>query len=192
MLASPSAIVHPSNGLLRCLRGATAIAPVLLALALSACASTRSEGPDLTVTGTVAPMTEADLATAAAFWGDAYAANPDDRAAALNYAAVLMRLDRVTQAVAVLQRAALNLPDDREIMAAYGKALATAGSFNEALTIIRRAQTRTSRTGSSSRRRPQSSIRSGRVPRHGKSTRKRSTSRPPRRRCGPISGCRSC
>src|SRR5262245_54103375 len=99
------------------------VLPLALALALSACVSaTRQPAP--AASASAAPMSEADYQKAAAYWGPRYAANPKDRATALNYAAALRRLDRVDQAVAVLQKAAIYHPSDREVMAAYGKALA--------------------------------------------------------------------
>lgn len=123
------------------LRRATVLVPVLLALGLGGCAGQRA-ATDPIETGAISTtgMAESELDAAAAYWGERYAANPDDRTASLNYGTVLTRLQRVEQSVAVLQRAALNFPDDREVMAAYGKALASAGRFSEALTIIRRAQ----------------------------------------------------
>ncbi|MCW5696036.1 MAG: tetratricopeptide repeat protein [Bauldia sp.] len=124
------------------LRRATILVPVILALGLGGCAGQRAAAPDPIQTGaiSIAGMGESELGAAAAYWGERYAANPDDRTAALNYGTILTRLSRTEQAVAVLQRAALNFPDDRDVMAAYGKALASAGRFSEALTIIRRAQ----------------------------------------------------
>lgn len=119
-----------------------AIAPLLLALALAGCASNPRNAPDPTITGAIAhPVSAADLVAAEAFWGERYAANQEDATTVLTYASILVRLDRVSQAIAVLQRGTINFPEDRAIMAAYGKALATAGAFSEALTIIRRAQT---------------------------------------------------
>ncbi|MBN9009657.1 MAG: tetratricopeptide repeat protein, partial [Rhizobiales bacterium] len=44
-------------------------------------------------------------------------------------------------AVAVMQRAAIYHPNDREVLAAYGKALAANGQLALALDVVRRAQT---------------------------------------------------
>lgn len=133
ILASPSKPTRKSR-----LLSTTLIVPVLLGLTLAGCVARQS--PDLMVTNAV-PLDGTDLDAANTYWGQRYQANGEDREAVLNYAAVLMRQQRVTQAVAVLEHGALTFPDDREVMAAYGKALATAGQFNEALNIIRRAQT---------------------------------------------------
>lgn len=134
----PRSKLANANRLLR----ATVFIPLALSLSLGACSSLRNETVDTTVTGAIdaTALTGAELDAAAAYWGERYANDPDDAGIAVNYAAVLGRLGRHQQAVAVLQRATLNYPEDRTIMAAYGKALASVGSFNEALTIIRRAQ----------------------------------------------------
>ena len=44
------------------------------------------------------------------------------------------------QAVAVMRKSAIYHPEDREVLAAYGKALAANGKFQEALETVRRAQ----------------------------------------------------
>src|SRR5262249_55854856 len=51
------------------------------------------------------------------------------------------RLDRVDQAVAVLQKTANYHPHDREGLAPFGKAPAAGGGFGRALDIVQRAQT---------------------------------------------------
>src|SRR5690242_3298248 len=73
-----------------------------LALALSACADARHSQPEARV---ATPMTSQDFEKALAYWGPRYIANPKDKAAELNYAAALRRLDRLEQAAAVLQKA---------------------------------------------------------------------------------------
>ena len=74
-------------------------------------------------------------------WGKRYDANPDDRTAALNYARALRQSTQYSQAVAVLQRAAIRAPNDLEILGAYGKALADAGRFTEASEVLSKAHT---------------------------------------------------
>lgn len=63
-------------------------------------------------------------------------ANPNDRDAALGYARALRATGQKTQAVAVLQQAALRSPQDTELLAAYGKALADAGRLAEASQVL--------------------------------------------------------
>ena len=45
------------------------------------------------------------------------------------------------QALAVMRKLAIAYPKDRDVLAAYGKALAGAGQFEPALDAMRRAQT---------------------------------------------------
>jgi len=49
--------------------------------------------------------------------------------------------NRTSQALAVMRKTAIYFPRDREVLAAYGKALASIGKFDTALDAIRRAQT---------------------------------------------------
>lgn len=136
----PAETIRPSSNPARRLRCGSALIPFLLAVALSACASTDKPSPE--ITGAIAkPITEDDFEKAVAYWGPRYAANSKDQNAALNYAAALGRVGRNDQAVAVLQRAAIHNPDDRKVLAAYGKALAAEGDLPRALEIVRRAQT---------------------------------------------------
>ena len=72
-------------------------------------------------------------------WGAKFDANPADATAALNYARALRALDQQTQAVAVLQQAAIRTPNHQGLLAAYGKALADVGRFKEAADVLSRA-----------------------------------------------------
>jgi Flp pilus assembly protein TadD len=119
-------------------RPAAGVLMLASALALSACADARHSPPQASVT---APMTSQDFEKALAYWGPRYTANPKDKATELNYAAALRRLDRLDQTAAVLQKAAIYHPSDREVLAAYGKALASVGDFAGALSLVQRAQT---------------------------------------------------
>lgn len=127
----------------RLLRGAAAIA---VALALTACASGRQTTGSTTasIPGATKPvenMTAGELADAARRYGAAYEKNPKDRTVGLGYANVLRMTGRNSQSLAVMQQMAIAYPSDREILAAYGKAQASAGQLEEALSTIRRAQT---------------------------------------------------
>ena len=59
----------------------------------------------------------------------------------MNYASVLRMNGRNDQALAVMQQVAISNPDNREVLAAYGKAQAAAGQLQQALDTILRAQT---------------------------------------------------
>lgn len=120
---------------------ATLLASVALAASLAAC---KSNPPrvDPSMTGAIAaPMTQADFQEAVSYWEPRYTADDKDKTNALNYAAALLRVGRSDQALAVLQKTAINYPNDREVLAAYGKGLAAQGQLEQALGIIRRAQT---------------------------------------------------
>ena len=67
--------------------------------------------------------------------------NPKDRNTGLNYASLLRMTGQADQALAVMQQVAINHPNDREVLAAYGKAQAAAGNLEQALETVRRAQT---------------------------------------------------
>ncbi|MBB3612783.1 tetratricopeptide repeat protein [Rhizobium sp. BK602] len=122
-------------------RGASA---TLLALALAGCSTTGKDrmttGSIPTVSKPVEDMTGADLAQATVSLGKAYDANPKDRDTGINYANVLRMSGRNDQALAVMQQVAIAHPEDRGVLAAYGKAQAAAGQLQDALTTIDRAQ----------------------------------------------------
>lgn len=129
----------------RRLASAGLIAPLCLALLAGGCVTTAKREVvttrgDVTVTGSIATLSEAKVAAAARGWGARYDADPKDRANILNYAAALRLNDQTDQAVAVLEKGVVNHPGDAEISAAYGKALATNGDFPQALRVIRQTQ----------------------------------------------------
>jgi Flp pilus assembly protein TadD len=118
-------------------RQAALLLPIALALGLGACANGPRTTGSIAATGsTAASETDPALARLAA----SYEKNPKNKAAALNYAAALRQIDRKQQSVAVLQKAVLAHPDDRVVLAAFGKALAANGQLDQALNIIRRAK----------------------------------------------------
>ena len=73
--------------------------------------------------------------------GKAYAPIPNDKPTALHYASVLQMNGDTDQALAVMRKLAIAYPKDRDVLAAYGKALAGAGQLEPALDAVRRAQT---------------------------------------------------
>lgn len=123
------------------------ILPLVAALALAGCASSRTGGQqaitthgDVSVTGSVTGLSDERLAAAVDGWGARYDANPKDRTSMLNYAAALRLSGRVDQAVAVLEKGVVAYPNDPEIASSYGKALASNGDFEQALRVIRQTQ----------------------------------------------------
>jgi Flp pilus assembly protein TadD len=122
------------------LRGASCL---LLAAAVAGCAS-RSEMTTGSIPKLSKPVTEMnanELRAAADSVGKAYEKNPKDRTVGINYANLLRMNGRNDQALAVMQQVAIANPQDREVLAAYGKSQAAAGQLEQALNTIMRAQT---------------------------------------------------
>ena len=125
---------------LRRRRFATAL-PLVALVALAGCAQQPKPSTDPTMTGSISqPITQDDFEKAAAYWAQQHAAQPKDTAIMLNYASSLQRLGRGNEATGILAKAALREPGNRDVLAAYGKALASKGDLTTALDMIRRAQ----------------------------------------------------
>jgi Flp pilus assembly protein TadD len=79
--------------------------------------------PQATVAAKPAPATDgrSELLKATEYWGQAYAKNPRDAQAALNYARNLKALGEKRQALAVLQQASMTNATHRGINAEYGR-----------------------------------------------------------------------
>jgi Flp pilus assembly protein TadD len=119
-----------------------------LAVLLAGCETTTSSRSGPAYTGSIgnsAIVNSSDLTPDQALgavqtWGTAYTRNEKDKVASLNYAAALRAAGQNGQSVAVMRKAAIYHPQDREVLAAYGKALAANAQFEEALSTIQRAQ----------------------------------------------------
>ncbi|MBY5403284.1 MULTISPECIES: tetratricopeptide repeat protein [Rhizobium] len=125
----------------RILQGAAAS---LLVLALAGCSTTKDRMTTGSVPKLTKPVDEMDaieLRSATDRLGQAYEKNPRDPITGVNYANLLRMNGRDTQALAVMQQVAIANPGDRNVLAAYGKAQAAAGQFQQALDTIGRAQT---------------------------------------------------
>ncbi|MGO4134890.1 tetratricopeptide repeat protein [Rhizobium leguminosarum] len=124
----------------RVLQGAAAS---LLVLALAGCSTTKDRMTTGSVPKLTKPVEEMDateLRSATDRLGQAYEKNPRDPVTGVNYANLLRMNGRDTQALAVMQQVAIANPADRNVLAAYGKAQAAAGQFQQALDTIGRAQ----------------------------------------------------
>jgi Flp pilus assembly protein TadD len=86
-------------------------------------------------------MSSGELHTATSRLGQSYASNPNDKRIAMNFSAALQMDGDADQSLAVMRKLAIAYPKDREVLAAYGKALAANGQFAPALDAVRRAQT---------------------------------------------------
>ncbi|ANL38708.1 MULTISPECIES: tetratricopeptide repeat protein [Rhizobium] len=121
------------------------VAASLIVLALAGCSTTTK---DRMTTGSVPKLTKpveemdaTELRSATDRLGQAYEKNPRDPVTGVSYANLLRMNGRDAQALAVMQQVAIANPGDRNVLAAYGKAQAAAGQFQQALDTIGRAQT---------------------------------------------------
>jgi len=86
-----------------------------------------------------APASQADLRANAEALGKRYDADPGEKVASIAYAKALRALTQYTQAVAVMEAAAVKAPKDMEVLSAYGKALADAGQLQQAADVLSRS-----------------------------------------------------
>ena len=89
----------------------------------------------------VSQMNQTELLQATDYWQGRYEKAPKDKIIGLQFATALRTTGRNDQALAVMQQVAIHHPEDRQVLAAYGKAQAGAGQLETALQTVRRAQT---------------------------------------------------
>ena len=120
---------------------------VAIALALTAAGCNTTSGPETTGSiglssmASAPPRTEADWRSSLDTWGERYRENPNDPAAAIAYARALRATEQYTQAVAVLEQAAMRNPKSMPLLGAYGRALADTGQYTQALEALDKAHT---------------------------------------------------
>jgi Flp pilus assembly protein TadD len=119
-----------------------ASAAVAAALALSV-AGCKTTGNDITgsLGASDAPRSDADWRGSLEVWGARYRENQNDPDVAMNYARALRATDQRAQTVAVLEQATIRNPHNMPLLGAYGRALAEAGDYNQALDVLSRAHT---------------------------------------------------
>jgi Flp pilus assembly protein TadD len=120
---------------------ASASLAVALGLLTAGCKTTQTGEPAATSAMAAVPRDEAEARSMVSAWGERHRANPTDPVAAINYAQALRASGRRSQAVAVLEQAALKSPRNMQLLGAYGRALADAGSYQQALDVLSRAHT---------------------------------------------------
>ncbi len=84
---------------------------------------------------------EADWRHYVQVYGAQYRANPTDVGVALNYAQALRGDGQRAQAVAILERLAMENPHNKTVLGEYGRALAEAGEYSQALRVLEHAHT---------------------------------------------------
>lgn len=109
--------------------------------ALGGCHDTGDVTGSINSSGQAAPASQADLRAEAATLGKIYDSDPGEKVVSINYAKALRALTQYSQAVAVMQAAAVKAPHDMEILSAYGKALADAGQLQQAADVLSRSYT---------------------------------------------------
>ena len=127
----------------RTFRRASPLLALVLALAAAGC-QTPNVGDITSTIGMREPPPPTDEGALRAYANSMeprYAADPENKAIAMNYATALRGLTQHAQAVAVLQRLAVKYPQDMSVLAAYGKALADAGRLQEAQTVLGNSHT---------------------------------------------------
>ena len=90
---------------------------------------------------TAQPTDDARLRAYADEAGKRYERNPGEKTASIAYARALRALTRYSEAVAVIQTAAIKAPKDFDVLGEYGKALADAGQLAQAKDVLSRAYT---------------------------------------------------
>ena len=88
-----------------------------------------------------APASEVDLRAYAEACRARYERNPGEKTASIDYARALRKLSRTSEAVAVMQAAAVKAPKDEQVLGEYGKALADDGQLAQAKDVLTRAYT---------------------------------------------------
>jgi Flp pilus assembly protein TadD len=118
---------------------AASLACTALAVSLAGCQTTALSD----VTGSLGDKAEASQpADARRDIGplrERYRANPKDAAVALQYGKALRATGERSQAVAVLEQAAIANPGNKALLAAYGRALADNGNFQQAFDVLSQA-----------------------------------------------------
>ncbi len=125
------------------------LAGCAIVLIVGGCQTTTATSDAPRQTGTIQPsgtvvasdLTREQALSAVQKWSQAYSADASSKVAALNYSAALRAAGQTRQAVEVMRKATILHTNDREVLAAFGKALAADGQFDEALRTVRRAQT---------------------------------------------------
>lgn len=123
------------------LLASTALA-ALLTLTVAGCTTTSTSSD---VTGSIStrgePATESDWRQAASAWGERYRANTKDPEAAIRYAQALRATEQRGQAAAVLEQSSMENPYNKQVLGAFGRALADVGRYEQALDVLGRAHT---------------------------------------------------
>jgi len=112
---------------------------ILVAAAGAGCKTTSSTDTTGSIAMPTGPRPEAEWRRDVETYGERYRANNQDVEAAMRYAMALRHIGQRTQAVAVLEQASMLNPKNRAVLGAFGRALADAGNYAQALEVLNRA-----------------------------------------------------
>jgi Flp pilus assembly protein TadD len=132
--------MRPSQPRVARLLASAAIA-ALLALSAAGCTTTGSSETTGSISAAPEPGNDAGWRRVAAAWGERYRANTKDPEAAVRYAQALRATEQRAQAVAVLEQASMENPHNKQVLGAFGRALADVGRYEQALDVLGRAHT---------------------------------------------------
>jgi Flp pilus assembly protein TadD len=111
----------------------------IIAAATAGCQTTQTAETTGSLQVAPANRTDADWRHDIAVYGPQYRADPSNAAVGLRYAQSLRATGQRAQAVAVLERIAIQYPHNMAVLGEYGRALADAGDYNQALQVLDRA-----------------------------------------------------
>lgn len=117
-----------------------AIASILMTATIAGCATDKISTGSINRNKPIEQMTASELAQSVRSYGALYDRDPKNKSVAMAYASILRLNNMNEQALAVMRKTAIIHSNDRQVLAAYGKALAGAGQFTPALDAIQRAQ----------------------------------------------------
>jgi len=125
---------------IRKMRLAASLALALMAASLGAgCKTTKSTDTTGSIAMPAGPRPDAEWRRDVETYGERYRANNRDVEAAMRYALALRNIGQRNQAVAVLEQSSMLNPKNREVLGAYGRALADAGNYALALDVLNRS-----------------------------------------------------
>src|SRR6202047_1271779 len=118
---------------------ASAAVTAILAAGLGGCQTMSDVTGSVTSKADPGPSGEGEPRRAAGVYGERYRANPKDADAALAYGQALRATGQRAQAAAVLEQASIAHPGNKALLAAWGRARADNGNFQQAFDVLSRA-----------------------------------------------------
>jgi Flp pilus assembly protein TadD len=118
---------------------ASAAVTAILAVGLGGCETTSDITGSLKSNANANASADSDPRRAVEVYGERYRANPKDADAAMAYGQALRATGQRAQAAAMLEQATISHPGNKALLAAFGRALADNGNFQQAFDVLARA-----------------------------------------------------